>query len=251
MKIPRRLRPRRVALLSDFGVGPYIGQIQLLLAAKPCLPVVNLVSDLVPFRPDLAAYLLPALLRGMPARTLYLCVVDPGVGSSRGVVAAHAGGDWFLAPDNGSLVPLLRDRSDDAQVWCLEWRPREMSATFHGRDLFTPLAQRISGGVLPSATPMSSLDLVGADQPQQLAAVCYIDHYGNLVSGMRASDVAPERALRAGNARIARSTTFSDVPVGSAFWYENAFGLLEIAVNQGRADNLLGLRPGDPLIFTT
>ncbi len=74
----------RIALFTDFGAAsPYLGQIRLLLAqALPDLPVIDLISDLTPFRPDLAAYLLPALVRDMPQRTIYLGIVDPGVGDS-------------------------------------------------------------------------------------------------------------------------------------------------------------------------
>ncbi len=247
-RIRRAQRPRRIALLTDFGTGPYIGQIRLLLAAaRPTLPVVDLVADLPPFRPDLAAYLLPGLLRGMPSGTLYLCVVDPGVGTARAILAARIGADWLLAPDNGLLVPLVREAGDGVMLWRVDWRPAVASATFHGRDLFTPIARQICAGSLPAATPMSPTAMAGRDLPRALAAVCYVDHYGNLVSGVRASDVSADAVISIGGTRIRRARTFSDVAVGEPFWYENAFGLLEIAVNQGRADSRLGLHPGDPL----
>jgi len=247
-RIRRVQRPRRIALLTDFGAGPYIGQIRLLLAAaRPCLPVVDLVADLPPFRPDLAAYLLPGLLRGMPSGTLYLCVVDPGVGTARSILAARIGADWLLAPDNGLLVPLLREVGDGVVLWRVDWRPRVTSATFHGRDLFTPIARQICAGSLPAATPMAPTAIAGRDLPRVLATVCYVDRFGNLVSGVRASDVPADTVITIGGTPIRRARTFSDAAVGEPFWYENAFGLLEIAVNQGRADSCLGLHLGDPL----
>ncbi|MCG6941331.1 MAG: SAM-dependent chlorinase/fluorinase [Thiohalocapsa sp.] len=248
--MPRARRPGRIALVTDFGAGPYVGQIWLLLAAaRPALPVIELVGDLAPFRPDLAAFLLPGLLQRMPPGTLYLCVVDPGVGTDRAILAAEVGRDWLVAPDNGLLVPLLRAASEAVSLWRIAWRPTAASATFHGRDIFTPIAQQVCAGVLPAAVRMEPGAMVGAELPAALAAVCYVDHYGNLVSGMRAADVPHDAVINVAGERIARARTFSDVGVGQPFWYENAFGLLEIAVNQGRADSRLGLSPGDPLRF--
>ena len=215
------------------------------------MPVIDLISDFPPFRPDLAAYLLPALVRGTPTRTLYLCVVDPGVGTARAIICARVGSAWYLAPDNGLLSPLLRSTRDHVALWRIDWRPAVASATFHGRDIFTPIALQIAAGSLPAAsTPIAnSADLVGAELPATLAAVCYIDHYGNVVSGMRAGEVDQDAVITVGETLIPRARTFADVALGHAFWYENAFGLLEIAVNQGNAAEKLRLRPGDPLRF--
>jgi len=249
-RIPRRRRPQRVALVTDFGAGPYIGQMRLLLAAaRPSLPVIDLLANLTPFRPDLAAFVLPGLVRGMPPGTLYLCVVDPGVGTDRGILAVQLGDDWLLAPDNGVLATLIRHAGDATRVWRVDWRPPAASATFHGRDIFTPIAEQICAGRLLAATPVAPAALVGAEWPPSLAAVCYVDHFGNLISGMRAADVPVDAVLRVAGRHVRRARTFSDLAVGEAFWYENAFGLLEIAVNQGRADARLGLVAGDPLAF--
>jgi S-adenosylmethionine hydrolase len=251
-RIRRGWRPQRIALLTDFGSGPYVGQIRLLSAgSRKAPPVVDLISDLAPFRPDLAAYLLPGLVRDMPPGTLYLCVVDPGVGTDRAVLAARVGPDWFLAPDNGLLVPLLRAVQADAELWRVDWRPARSSATFHGRDVFAPIAAGIVTGALPPAsTPVSGPEaLAGADWPRTVPAICYVDHYGNAMSGVPAGEVGGDAVVVLGDRPIARARTFADVPIGDAFWYENAFGLVEIAVNQGRADVVLGLRVGDSLIF--
>lgn len=252
----------RIALLTDFGAGPYVGQVRLCLAGLvPAVPVVSLIADLPPWQPGLAAYLLPGLLAGMPARTLYVCVVDPGVGSARAVLAARVGADWLLAPDNGLLLPLLR-RTAAPVVWRVDWRPDRLSASFHGRDLFAPLAAKLLGGALPAAVPVAIEGLVGADWPAQRGAVCYIDHYGNLITGLDAAGrdpgarltVAPTLVAAVGDAGgegvpVIGATTFSDVPVGTAFWYANAFGLVEIAVNQGRASDLLGVGLGAPVLL--
>jgi S-adenosylmethionine hydrolase len=85
------------------------------------------------------------------------------------------------------------------------------------------------------------------DWPDDLAQIVYIDGFGNAITGLRAAVLAPENVLRAGDRRTVRARTFSDVAPGAAFWYENANGLAEIAVNCGRADEALGLRVGSEL----
>lgn len=237
--------PRRIALLTDFGRGPYVGQVCLRLAGllPAAVPVIPLISDLAPWRPDLAAYLLPGLLADMPAGTLYLCVVDPGVGSDRGVLAMRRDADWLLAPDNGLLLPLLH-RSPQALVYRVTWRPAQLSASFHGRDLFAPLAAHLVQGIWPEAAAVDRETLVGADWPAQQSVICYVDDYGNLMTGLDADDLGAERVLMAAGQRIARARTFSDVPAGQAFWYRNSLGLAEIAVNQGRAGDRLSLGAG-------
>jgi S-adenosylmethionine hydrolase len=232
--------PQRIALLTDFGVGPYVGQMLLLLnAMAPNVSIVSMLSDLPAFRPDLAAYLLPGLTVNMPSRTVYVCVVDPGVGTERAVLIAQCGEDWWLAPDNGCLVPLLR-RQPEAIVYRLQWRPEGLSASFHGRDLFAPIAAALVAGTLPASERIEAQDLLHADWPLDAWRICYIDAFGNLLSGLRAGQVADDACVEINGQRLHRARTFGEVAVGEAFWYENAFGLVEVAINQGRADVALG-----------
>lgn len=238
---------RRIALVTDFGSGPYVGQVRLVLdALLPGLSVVNLVSDLVPFRPDLAAYFLPALVRDTPPGTLFLCVVDPGVGGARAALALEADGCWFVGPDNGLFAPLAR-RAGELRALRVAWRPVSTSQSFHGRDLFAPIAARICKGEDLLGAPVGGTSLVGWDWPDDLARVIYVDAYGNLVSGVRANRLHPQVRLSVAGLDIPWARTFCEAASGSAFWYENAFGLVEIAVNQGHAARVLGLGPGSDL----
>jgi S-adenosylmethionine hydrolase len=241
---------RRIALLTDFGsAGPYTGQVRLLLQAlAPGVPTIDLMADLPRFRPDLAAYLLPRLVRGMPSETLYLCVVDPGVGGERQALALLAGGNWFVGPDNGLLALAARE-DPGAQWWQIDWRPEGMSESFHGRDLFAPVAARIAAGDGVPGRRVSGEGVAGVDWPTQTPQVVYRDVYGNLCTGLDAARLERSRRVIAGNSDLGFARTFSCVPQGEAFWYRNAFGLVELAVNCGRADEVLGLREGDPVSF--
>lgn len=238
----------RIALVTDFGgPGPYVGQVRLLLSGLlPRLPVIDLISDLAPFRADLAAYFLPALVRDMPARTLYLCVVDPGVGGARAALAIAADGDWYLGPDNG-LLALVARRATRARLLRIDWRPRVLSSSFHGRDLFAPVAAMLCEGRTPPSTEIDKGALIGSHWPSRLAKVIYADTYGNLITGVQASDLNPGLRLRIGGHELSHARTFCEVSPGQAFWYWNAFGLMELAVNQGDARRVLGLGLGAPI----
>ncbi len=236
---------KRIALVTDFGIAsPYLGQIRLLLAAAfPSLPVIELISDLPPFRPDLAAYLLPGLVRDLPSSTLFLTVVDPGVGSERRALLLEADGNLFLGPDNGLLAMIAR-RARQCRIWCLDWRPIRLSATFHGRDLFAPAAIALLRGETLSWSSLTLEDLAGSAWPEELPRIVYQDTYGNLMLGIRAEKIESATLISLGGQALSWAGTFSAVPAGQAFWYENAFGLVEVAVNQGSAAQTLGLSVG-------
>ena len=241
-----------IALFSDFGLsGPYTGQMRAVLyQTAPGVPVVSLFADAPAGQPRPAAYLLAAYAAWFPAATIFLCVVDPGVGSARRPLIVEAGGKLFVGPDNGLFEAILR-RADQARCWEIAWRPPNLSASFHGRDLFAPVAARLATGQLPSMLGVPVAPLRFLAWPDDLAEIVYIDHYGNALTGLRGSAVVSGAELAAGTGpdavRIAGAATFSAVPEGTAFWYVNSNGLIEIAVNRGRADRALGLRVGSPV----
>jgi len=236
-----------IALFTDFGLaGPYTGQVKAVLADRaPGMPVVDLFADLPAGRPKPAAYLLAAYGPWFPPGTVVLAVVDPGVGSERRGVVVEADGRFYVGPDNG-LFELLRRRAA-ARSWEIVWRPALLSASFHGRDLFAPVAARLAVGG-PDAAILRETELSRVpDWPDDLPEIVYVDHYGNAMTGLRATVPPAAARLAVGGHALARARTFSDVPPGSAFWYENANGLAEIAVNAGRADAALGLAIGSPV----
>jgi len=238
----------QIALVTDFGVGgPYVGQMMLRLEhLAPRVPVVELVSDLPPFRADLAAYLLPALARDVPEDTLFLCVVDPGVGGERDAIVVEADGRWYVGPDNGLLSIVVR-RASDVRILLLSWRPDWLSDSFHGRDLFCPIAATLASGAVPASISTDPGSIVGSSWSDDLAKVVYADRFGNLITGLRASSVSREATLKVGGKDLLYARTFCEVTPGGVFWYENSFGLVEVAANQGRSDRILGLAPGEPI----
>lgn len=241
-------QPKLIALFTDFGVaGPYNGQMQaVLISAGVEQPIIQLMADAPRFDPKSSSYLLAAIADYMPAGTLFISVVDPGVGSDRRPITVTDSGKWFVGPDNG-LLSKVATRSGTASVEVIEWRPERLSSSFHGRDLFAPVAASICNGEYAYGTAISLESLVGANWPKSLYQVIYVDAFGNAVSGIDASSIESEAILCVGDYRIPAAATFSQSPVGTAFWYKNSIGLIEIAVNQGSASDLLGLKIGSVL----
>lgn len=237
-----------ILTVTDFGVaGPYLAQMHAAaLRRAPEAPVLDLVADLPAFQPVRSGYLLAALAPEFPAGSVFCCVVDPGVGSNRAALLVQAGGQWFVGPDNG-LLAIVTQRDPDARVWTLDWRPKRLSASFHGRDLFMPAAALLAAGDRVPSTPTEPSAMVGFDAPPDLAEVVYIDTYGNAMTGLRADSLPLDADLLAGDRRLPRARTFADVAPGAPLWYANSSGLAELAVNQGRADRDLGLSVGAPV----
>ncbi|CAO3408073.1 SAM hydrolase/SAM-dependent halogenase family protein [Azospirillum largimobile] len=235
-----------ILLFTDFGLsGPYTGQMKAVLAQKaPTVPVIDLFADAPAFDPQLSAYLLAAYAPAFPAGSVFLCVVDPGVGTDRLPVMVEADGRWFVGPDNG-LFALIARRATSLNAWTIDWIPDRLSASFHGRDLFAPVAADLATGRSVQRTPLPPAAIDRPDWPDELARIVYVDVYGNAMTGMRASALPTGAVLTATGTRIARAHTFGAVGPGEALWYENSNGLAEIAVNRGRADEALGLKVGD------
>ncbi|MEX2311162.1 MAG: SAM-dependent chlorinase/fluorinase [Rhodospirillales bacterium] len=241
---------RMIVTFTDFGIeGPYLGQMRASLTRlAPGVPIIDLMVDVPAFDVQAAAYLLPAVMKPLAADTVCLAVVDPGVGGDRLPVILRADEHWFVGPDNGLFELLARRARTPPEWWEITWRAETLSASFHGRDLFAPVAARIAAegreGVKAVASPCHPDRRPYAVWPDDLAQVIYIDGYGNCMLGVRWEKLGPAPEIRIGANHLPVARTFSDVSPGSPFCYENALGLAEIAVNKGNAAALLGLRPG-------
>lgn len=235
-----------IATFTDFGVhGPYLGQVKaVFLREAPAIPVVDLVTDAPAFRPQPAAYLLAALAPEMPVGSVLFCVIDPGVGGERAALVTEIDGRFFVGPDNGLFEPSMR-RGHSVFCWEIRWRPQRLSSTFHGRDLFAPVAARLARGLPPEFAGCRPCEPpLRPDWSDDLAEIIYIDHYGNAFTGLRAGALPLDAVIMAGGTRITRARTYGDVPPGAPFWYANSIGLIEIAVNGGSASENLDLRTG-------
>lgn len=235
-----------LVLITDYGwADPYVGQVKAVLAQQaPGVAVIDLLHGVPDFNAHAGAHLLDALRHGMPVGAVFLCVVDPGVGGERQAVVVEADGRWYVGPDNG-LLSVLAARAGQRRYWRIHWQPEHLSDTFHGRDLFAPVAAAIASGAFPAEklTEAASLEVVFA--ADDLPRVVYIDHYGNAWTGIRGGLTQDMAEVEIKSRRLPYRRTFSEAGKGEAFWHVNSNGLLEIAANRGNAAQMLGLAVGD------
>src|SRR3954447_18143357 len=207
-----------IVLLTDFGLhGPYTGQMKAVLhQTAPGVPVIDLFADAPVGNPKAAAYLLPAYAGWFPVGTIFLCVVDPGLGGARPAIVLEADGRWYVGPGNG-LFELVQRRAGATRSWDIQWRPEHLSASFYGRDLFAPVAAMLARGDPPPGPLRQDGADRRADWPDDLGEIVYIDHFGNGMTGLRAAMLARDGQLAAAGRVLERARTFSDLPPGGAF----------------------------------
>jgi hypothetical protein len=160
-----------------------------------------------------------------------------------------ADGRWFVGPDNG-LISVVAARAKKCEAFFIGWRPESLSESFHGRDLFAPVAAMLARG--DRKTPnLKKAALAASFGSDDLPEVIYVDHFGSLVTGLRAGAVPQGRKLVINGRDIPHARVFSEVRQGEVFWYENSLGLVEIAANAASAAAKLGLRVGQALAMDT
>jgi hypothetical protein len=234
-------------LFTDYGWSdPYAGQVKAVLAhGAPGVAVIDLLHASPDFNAHAGAHLLDALAQqAFPAGAVFLCVVDPGVGGPRQAVVVEADGRWYVGPDNG-LLSVLATRAKTCRYWRIDWRPERLSDTFHGRDLFAPIAAAIARGAFPADRLTAIAALEVAFTADDLPRVVYIDHYGNAWTGIRGGLMQENGEVEVKGRRLSYRSTFAEAGKGEAFWHVNSSGLVEIAANRASASALLGLAIGD------
>lgn len=239
-----------IVVFTDFGPsGPYLGQMESVLRqTAPNVPVINLLSNAPTADPRSSSYLLAALRHSFPVNSIFLAVIDPGVGGERRAVVLYADGQTFVGPDNG-LLNTVAVQAQDAQWSEIIWRPEHCSMSFHGRDLFAPVAAKLAINAADDLLrPFDRNDL--SAWPQDVAEVVYFDYYGNAMTGLRYREAFSGKTLTVNGIAIKQAGIFGDVEAQQAFWYKNSSGLVEIAVNKGRAEQQLDLKLGAQVSFS-
>jgi S-adenosylmethionine hydrolase len=243
--------PRPVVyFFSDFGSdGPYVGQVEAVILHRTEAHFINLLSNAPVADPYHSSYLLAGLYAELPVKSGYmLAVVDPGVGSKRRVITFDIGNMTFLGPDNGLFTRLLAQHHI-SEVATLDYPSNSISSSFHARDWFAPEIVRLINGETIDCEFVAASELEGSDWAEFLGEVIYIDHYGNLMTGIPAKQIEKEQIIALGEKKISYERTFSSVSVDELFWYENSMGLVEIAANRASAAELTGLCIGSEIGF--
>jgi S-adenosyl-L-methionine hydrolase (adenosine-forming) len=259
--VPKFPHPPIITLLTDFGLqDAYVGIMKgVILCLNPEARLVDLSHEVKPQEILSAALLLQSAWRYFPPGTIHLAVVDPGVGSHRRALAAACNGHFAVGPDNGLFSLIFADPKPEALI-SLE-NPHyflpTISATFHGRDIFAPVAAHLSLGVpLTNLGPAIS-DPVRLDWPAPtynetkiVGEIIASDHFGNLISNIPFSDLTSWLQGRSAKFQVQGReipqlvTTYSNVLPGSWLALEGSHGYLEIACRNGSAARMLDAGPG-------
>jgi S-adenosylmethionine hydrolase len=259
-----------ITLLTDFGThDAYVGIMKgVILQVHPGATIIDITHRIDPQDLVQAAYMVADTYKYFPANSIHIIVVDPGVGSDRRIVALRKQGQFFLAPDNGVLTPVL-DKEGEEQIHLVtntRYFLKPVSQTFHGRDIFAPVGAQLAKGLAihELGKPIDGADLVRLDflkphiteNGMVTGAVVSIDRFGNLISNINWRFIehhfpaAAGHSLRfyIGDQLIAGlSASYSSVEPGRPLAITGSRGYFEIAVSSGSARRHFGTRQGDPV----
>jgi S-adenosylmethionine hydrolase len=246
-----------ISLLTDFGFADtYVGQMKgAILAIAPSATLVDLTHAVPPQDVVAGAFLLWSAVEAFPTGTIHVAVVDPGVGSDRRAVALRsARGGLLVGPDNGLLWPAVERLGGCGLAIELNeprfWRPRP-SSTFHGRDLFGPVAGHLANGV-PLEQLGSHIDdpvPLELPKPRGLAGeVLHVDTYGNLITNLPADSLPAHFAVRIGDQHVPQAAHYAAVQPGALLALIGSSGLLEISARNASAATSTGARRGTPVL---
>jgi S-adenosylmethionine hydrolase len=262
-----------IALITDFGLNDvYVGVMKgVIHSIDPDARVVDITHSVPRHNVAAASYALSASFGFFPDGSVFVVVVDPGVGGERAVLCAKTVGKFFLAPDNGILSALLDERGYETlvKVENEDLYIRPVSSTFHGRDIFAPVAAHLAAGFDIDRLGPETADYVragirevDAGRDRIVAGVSWVDGFGNVITNCAASAVRDVMSAWAAVAiegrgegdqltdeRLTLVTSYDAVPPGALLAIVGSSGFLEISVREGSAAERLGLKPGDYLVL--
>jgi S-adenosylmethionine hydrolase len=253
-----------ITLLTDFGsMDHYAGAMKgVMLGICPSAQLVDISHEVTPYAITEAAFMLAQAWRSFPKGTVHLVVVDPGVGSARRPILMEIAGHCFVAPDNGVLTMLF-----DAGITC---KVREITAsryfrepvslTFHGRDIFAPVAAHLAAGLAPAKFGKRIEDYVRLDFARPIrsgpkkwtGSILKIDRFGNLITNFESEAwkrLKRQRFEMRIGTRCASvlASNYAEMGAGELFAIAGSAGFLELSMNQASAASVIGVQPGDTL----
>ena len=252
--------PGILALTTDFGTdGPYVAALKgVILSLAPDAKIVDVSHAIAPQNVLEGAFVLAEVVDAFPAGTVHLGVVDPGVGTSRRLIASRIGGHWFVVPDNGLITGAARLRHPEVihEITNPLLRRPTVAPTFHGRDILAPAAAHLLLGGDPADLGPVLADFVtlrnfrpSEDEAGLIGEVIYRDVFGNLITNIAADQLVacPDHSWTieiAGQHIAGLTLTYGDGPTGALIALIGGTGWLEVAVVNGDAGQQLSAGPG-------
>jgi S-adenosylmethionine hydrolase len=252
-----------IALLTDFGTKDYfVGAMKgVILTVNQDVKIIDITHEIPPQNISSASFTLHACYKSFPQKTIFIAVVDPGVGSNRRAILVETDDYYFVAPDNG-LLSFVFDQNSNFRVFELtekKFFAEKISQTFHGRDIFAPVAAHLSKGVKPNAFGTEIKDFVyfRTAKPQKNsvnkieAEIIHIDRFGNLITNLKEKDLPEKFLLEISTKRISKlQNFFAEAETGEVFMILGSAGFLEIVAFQDSAANLLNAKIGQKILVT-
>lgn len=261
-----------IVFMSDFGVANDAVAIckAVIVGIAPDARIMDITHQVTPYSIEEGARFLQGVTPYYPAGTVFLVVVDPGVGTTRkAIVVKSKKGQYFVLPDNGLITPVIdRDGLESArEITNTDWMIQSpISSTFHGRDIFSPVAAHLAAGgdfalvgpVLPQLVRLSPKTAIVTDQGIAGDVIALDDPFGSLITDIP-GDEFKKLAYRLGDkvpllldkkpVTLPYAKTFMEVPVGEALLYVDSRGRVGIAVNQGNYSKQSGVTPPAPIFI--
>jgi S-adenosylmethionine hydrolase len=252
-----------IALLTDFGTKDYfVGAMKgAILSVNENVKIIDISHEIPPQNISAASFTLCACYKNFPRKTIFVTVIDPGVGSKRRAILVETDDYYFAAPDNG-LLSFVFDENSNFRVFELtdkKFFAEKISKTFHGRDIFAPIAAHLSKGVKTNAFGAEIKDFVyfRTAKPQKNsmnkieAEIIQIDRFGNLITNLEEKDLPEKFSLEINTKRINKlQSFFAEAETSEVFMILGSAGFLEIVAFQDSAANLLNAKIGQKILVT-
>ena len=252
-----------ITMTTDFGTcDHFVGTMKgVILGITPKTRIVDITHEVGPFEVSEGAFIIAQAYSYFPKRTIHVVVVDPGVGSTRRPIVAEIAGQYFVAPDNGVLSMIFsREQAKVRHITNEKFFLHPVSRTFHGRDIFAPVAAHLANGVAPARFGKLIDDYLRLtlEKPTRTGkrvwtgVVLKLDRFGNLTTNFSIDEFPQVRTrpfeLNVGLEKVTRlALTFTECGPGELFVIVGSSGYLEVATNQGSAAKALGCGAGSPV----
>ncbi len=254
-------------MLTDFGLKDgFVGTMKgVILGINPSAKIVDISHDISPQNIQEASYVLKSSSPYFPAGTIFLVVIDPGVGTGRKAIIVKTSRFLYLGPDNGVLSGIYNQEDDDViEIANKTYFLPDISNTFHGRDIFAPVAAYLSTGIshhlmgakIDTIKTINTINPFIDDKNNVTGTIIYTDRFGNLITNLR-EDFFHNHGLNCKNINIkgniinGLSNSYSEKSPGELLAIKGSSGYIEIAVNQGNAEKLLQAGRGDSVTVSS
>ena len=264
LQMSDELNPRKIiALLTDFGTKDYfVGALKgVITSINPSVNIIDITHEIEPQNIASAGFTLRACYKNFPKQTIFVAVVDPDVGSNRKAITVETDDYYFVAPDNGLLSFIFNGREEFKVFELTEEKffARNISSTFHGRDVFAPVAAHLANGIQPDKFGRQTTNYICFNERAPnvesnetiIGEIIHIDRFGNLITNLTPESLPSDFVAEVNNTRINKMRNyFAEAQKGELFMIFGSADFLEIVAFKDSAADLIGAEIGHKIFVT-